>query len=276
MRNYADVHEAYDKGRFHQYEIRKVTGSISTARRFDLSYAGGLPLPNYYASEPLVMALMDGNKGIYKGTTGGQKYVHKICLTSLAGNSINHQMMLCDYVAYVPFVDLDSTDQQDIVWEHELPRYETGEGLRVVAVLQGTGIANTNLTMTYLNQDGVEQTSVTTLETTQTAGSIMTYGLATTSSSYLRMAQGDRGIRKILNVTSNTSTGAICALVLVKPLATVQCIEIGAPNEVDFFIEKASMPKVHDDAYLNFICFNNHTASVTAGMHGYIQFIWEA
>ena len=79
MKNYADVIKAYDEGRYWQYEVRKVSGSIASYRSFDLSYSGGLPLPNYYATSPLEMAVLNGNRGIYKGSPNtGQKYIHKI------------------------------------------------------------------------------------------------------------------------------------------------------------------------------------------------------
>lgn len=273
MRNYADIVDAYDKGRFHQYEIRKVSGSMPTARWFDLSYSGGLPLPNYYASAPLVMEEMEGNKGIFKGSVGGQKYVHKMALYC---GSESYQLQLLDYVAYVPFVDLDSTDIQDIEWNTPLPRFEDGAGLRVMAVCQGTGGAVTNLTMTYINQDGIKQSATTQLEATQGAGAIITTGQSTTSSVWMRLAQGDSGIRKIISVTNSVSTGAICALVIVKPICNITLAEKNTFGEVDYIIEKGYLPKVHDDAYLNLIAFNSHTANITPVIHGYIQFIWEA
>ena len=54
MKNYADVIKAYEEGRYWQYEIRKNSGFMAGYRYFDLSYGGGLPIANYYASEPLV------------------------------------------------------------------------------------------------------------------------------------------------------------------------------------------------------------------------------
>ena len=272
MRNYADIVDAYDKGRFHQYEIRKISGSMPTARWFDLSYSGGLPLPNYYASAPLVMEAMEGNKGIFKGAKGGQKYVHKMALYC---GSESYQLQLLDYIAYVPFVDLDSTDPQDIEWNTPLPRFEDGAGLRVMAVCQGTGNTTTNLTMTYLNQDGVEKTAVTLLDTTQNAGTIITTGQGS-SPVWMQLAQGDSGVQKIIRVTNSTSTGAICALVLVKPICNITLAEKNTFGEVDYLIDRGYLPTVHEDAYLNFIAFNSHTANITPIVHAYIQLIWDA
>ena len=267
MKNYADVIKAYDEGRYWQYEIRKVSGSMPSNRWFDLSYSGGLPLPNYYASAPLVMEHMDTNKGIFKGAKGGQGYVHKIALYC---GSESYQLQLLDYIAYVPFIDLDSTDKQDIEWNTPLPRFEDGAGLRVMAVCQGAGGTSTKLTMTYINQDGVEQSATTQLEASLGAGSIIT------SSVWMRLAQGDSGIRKIVSVTNSVSTGAICALVIVKPICNITLAEKNTFGEVDYLIDRGYLPKVHNDAYLNFIGFNSHTSSITPVIHGFIQFIWEA
>ena len=272
MRNYADIVDAYDKGRFHQYEIRKVSGSMPTARWFDLSYSGGLPLPNYYASAPLVMEAMEGAKGIYTGAKGGQKYVHKIALYC---GSESYQLQMLDYIAYVPFVDLDSTDQQDIEWNNPLPRFEDGAGLRVMAVCQGTGSGTTNVTMTYLNQDGVEKSATSLLDTAQNAGTVITSGQGY-SPLWMQLAQGDSGVRKIISITNSVSTGAICALVLVKPICNITLAEKNTFGEVDYLIDRGYLPAVHEDAYLNFIAFNSHTSFITPIVHGFTQFIWEA
>ena len=65
-------------------------------------------------------------------------------------NLATANLTLMDYVAYVPFVDLDNTDEQEIL-TIDLPRFTDGKGLRVIAVSQGAGTGNTNLTMTYIN-----------------------------------------------------------------------------------------------------------------------------
>lgn len=276
MKNYADVIKAYEEGRFWQYEIRKVSGSIASYRQFDLSYSGGLPLPNYYATTPLEMAVLNGDRGIYKGSPNtGQKYIHKISLAQFNTNLATANCTLYDYVAYVPFVDLDSTDEQEVL-AIDLPRYTDGKGLRVIAVSQGAGVGNTNLTMTYINQDGVEQSATTQLDAVQGAGSIITSGQTTGGSTYMRFAKGDYGIRKITKVKCDTSVGAICALVIVKPLCTLGFIDLGVANEVDYLIDRGGLIPIHNDAYLNFCIFDNAASAQTPTIHGYVQTIWEA
>lgn len=276
MKNYADVIKAYEEGRFWQYEVRKISGAIASYRSFDLSYSGGLPLPNYYATTPLEMAVLNGDRGIYKGSPNtGQKYIHKISLAQFNTNLATANCTLYDYVAYVPFVDLDSTDEQEVL-AIDLPRYTDGKGLRVIAVSQGAGVGNTNLTMTYINQNGVEQSATTKLDAVQGAGSIITAGQTTGGSTYMLFAQGDYGIRKITKVQCDTSVGAICALVIVKPLCTLGFIDLGVANEVDYLIDRGGLIPIHDDAYLNFCIFDNAASAQTPTIHGYVQTIWEA
>ena len=274
MKNYADVIKAYEEGRYWQYEVRKVSGVIVPYRQFDLSYSGGLPLPNYYATTPLEMAVLNGDRGIYKGSPNtGQKYIHKISLAQLNTNLSTANCTLYDYIAYVPFVDLDSTDEQEIL-TIDLPRYTDGKGLRVIAVSQGAGVGNTNLTMTYINQDGVEKSATTQLDAVQGAGSIITSGQMTGGSAYMRLAKGDYGIRKITKVKCDVSVGAICALVIVKPLCHLGFLDLGVANEVDYLIDRGGLIPVHNDAYLNFCIISNSASYQTPLIHGYIQFVW--
>lgn len=276
MRNFADVVAAYDEGRYWQYEIRKVAGSLSPGRWFDLAYTGGLPLANYYASTPLEMATLNGDRGVYKGSPDtGQKYIHKICLSSIGTNNFVLNLMALDYLAYVPFIDLDSTDQQDIA-TIDLPRYTDGQGVRVMAVSQGAGTGVTTLTMRYLNQDGVEKTASTVLDTSgNPVGGLLQTSTSSTGRMWLQLATGDYGVRKILSVTNSTSVGALCALVFVKPLCGIDTVELNTPFEVDYMFERTRMPKVHNDAYINFIAMNGHTATIGPSLHGFVNLIWE-
>ena len=275
MRNYADVTKAYDEGRYWQYEIRKVSGSITVYRQFDLSYSGGLPLPNYYATSPLEMAVLNGDRGFYKGSPNtGQKYIHKLALTNFNTNLATANCTVYDYVAYVPFVDLDNTEEQEIV-TMDLPRFTDGKGLRVIAVSQGAGTGNTTLTMTYINQDGEEKSASTMLDAAHGAGSIITSGQMTAGSAYMRLAQGDYGIRKITKVKCDVSVGAICALVIVKPLCHIGFMDLGITNEVDYLIDRGGLIPIHNDAYLNMCIFNNAPSAQTPNLTGYVQIIWE-
>ena len=254
MKNYADVIKSYEDGRYWQTEIRKVSGSIPPLASFDMSYTGGLPMPNYYASEPLVMMSINGNKGIYKGVaTEGNKYIHKLCLSTLVSNITAPIVSILDYIAYVPFVDLDSTDEQ-LVESIPLPRFEDGQGLRIMAVLQGSGTGLPLLTIKYINQDGVEKSTTTLVTTQYTAGSLM-HSIPSNigGRAWINLAQGDSGVRSIVSVQSSLATGAICALVIVKPICEITLAEYATPLEIDFLAYKSRIPMVHKDAYLDMV-----------------------
>ena len=92
----------------------------------------------------------------------------------------------------------------------------------------------------------------------------------------MRFAQGDYGIRKITKVQCDTSVGAICALVIVKPLCHLGFLDLGVANEVDYLIDRGGLIPVHNDAYLNFCIFSNSASAQTPLIHGYVQTIWEA
>jgi hypothetical protein len=222
------------------------------------------------------MATLNGNKGLYKGSPStGQKYVHKMCLTNFNSSCQFTNATLYDYVAYVPFIDLDVTDEQEVV-TIDLPRFADGNGLRVLAVSQGAGTGNTDLTMTYINQDGVEQVATTTLDAAQGAGSVITTGqVGDTGSTYMRFAQGDYGIRKITKVQCSAGVGAICALVIVKPLCVLNFSEVNTASEVDYLADKGGLIPIHNDSYLNLCMFNTYTSTATPNMVGYLQTVWE-
>lgn len=278
MRSYKDVLNAYDEGRTHSYHFRKVSGTLPVRGWFDLSYSGGLPLANYYASNPLEFTPMEGSKGMYTGSKGGQKYVHKVAIHAQGPNDRigNTKFRLLDYIAYAPFVDFDTTEEQEFV-TIDLPRYTDGKGVRAMVVNQGTGVANVNMTMTYLNQDGNESVATSTLVTTGNAGAIMSSGdgTANVDGCFLRLAQGDYGIRKVLKVQMNTTVGAIGAIVLVKPILMHALTEGYCVAETDMLIDKGKLPMVHNDAYLNFVASSYYLAAQTPAFHGYVDFVWD-
>ena len=149
MKNYAEILEAYDKGRYHIAPFRKASPSFVAGNFTDLSYSAGTPIANYYASAPMVFTTLNGNEGIFKGV-GVDKILHKITIHDNSANATFYNLL--DYVLYAPFVDFDSTDEQ-LFTTIPLPRYD-GKGLKVMLVIQGTGTGTANITMNYTNETG--------------------------------------------------------------------------------------------------------------------------
>lgn len=264
MKNYADILDAYDKGRYHIAPYRKASPAFVATNYTDLSYSAGIPIANYYASAPLVFTTLNGNEGIFKGV-GVDKRLHKICLHDSSATATAYTLL--DYVLYAPFVDFDSTDEQ-VFTTMALPRYTDGKGLMAMIVIQGTGTANGNIIMNYTNQDGVSgRTSTTRINSVLNAGTLA----SNAQNGYLNLMEGDYGIQSIESVTMVTAIGGIGAIVLVKPIASIMKYEL-SPIEKDYFNDSPSLPFVHKDAYLNFIAKSVGSATVTT--QAQLEFIW--
>lgn len=262
MKNYAEVIDAYDKGRYYVSPFRKVRAT-SASYWADMGYGAGTPIANYYASAPLVQAELAYNEGIYHGG-GVNKFLHKMVLHTNTASAFPCQFTLCDYVSYIPFIDGDSTDEQTFI-THALPRYP--KGTQCILVSQGSGTAVGNMTFKYKNQDGVSKSAVTYVDGVASAGYI-----PHSRSEFLRLADNDSGITEIESVQFQTSVGGIYAIVFVQPIAVVMANDIQAPTEKDYFIDNMSMPFVSKDAYLNFLCKPITGATMT--VQGRLDFIW--
>lgn len=260
---YSDVLDAYDKGRYHIAPYRK-SRSLGFSGT-DLSYGAGTPMANYYASAPMVQATLPTNEGIFHGVTTNDKYLHKITVHQITG-SIG-QLELLDYVAYIPFIDGDSIDEQ-IPTTFDLPRFKDGQGIQAMVISQGQGISAGVLTVVYTNSTG--QTG--RISNTYINGAVGAGYHALDRNVFIELQAGDSGISKIESIQFNTSIGGIYALVLVKQIVTVAIREAASPLEYDYFKENMSMPKVHKDAYLNFLF--KYNATIVANIQAQLEFIW--
>lgn len=266
-------------GREHFCSIRKVPSQASTAGWWvDLSMAAGNPPPNYYASEPLVAATLEGLRGIWHGDdkAPATKHLAELGLVTPTAGLVGWYMML-DYLLYYPFIDGDDADAQVMDNTVVLPRHADGDGVQVMAVAvaptTGTGV----FTFDYVNQDGVSRTSPPQGCSAAAANiaSLVTSSQATANGGgpFLNLASGDTGVRSITSVQFSTLNGGLIALVLVKPLADSAIREVNTMRELSFVNGRAAPPRVLDGSYLNFIV--NCAASVAAGsLVGYANFAW--
>ncbi|WP_196299640.1 hypothetical protein, partial [Streptococcus pneumoniae] len=81
------------------------------------------------------------------------------------------------------------------------------------------------------------------------------------------------GVRSIESVTMLSATDGLFSLVLVKPLAYTMIRGIDAPVEKDFLLCQEQLPKVIDDAYLNWVVLPQGTLAATA-LIGDTKVIW--
>lgn len=281
FRNIQALGGAFDAGRTHSCSFRKVPSQASTAGWWvDLSMAAGNPVPNYYASSPLVASTLDAFRGVFHGDakSPASKHLTELNLTTPTAALVGVYRLL-DYLLYYPFVDLDDTDPQVMDNATTLPRYTTGAGVRPMLVSVAPTIGGGSFTFDYVNQDGVSKTAPTQSCSVASANiaSIITSEQATAAGGrvFLALADGDTGVRSITSWTNIVSNGGLGALVLAKPLADIAIREVNTPSEMSWPNLQPGTPRIEDGAYLNFIM--NCAASVAAGtLSGRASFAWSA
>lgn len=238
----------------------------------------GNPVPQYYAAAPLVAVQMkqstDG--GIIHGAACSPAYKHlrRTMVMSGVATALPMPMILCDYLLYYPFVDEGTTDEQLMTNGVTLPRYATGAGVQMMAVSVAGRTGGQSFTVNYTNSDGTAgRTSQTVIENSAAAnGTIVTSATATNGAAgpFIPLQGEDKGVRSVQGVTMLGADVGLFALVLVKPLAQIQIRGIDAPVENDHLLSKSTLPRVIDDAYLNFICLPQGTLAATP-IHGTLE-----
>lgn len=276
---------AVEAGRSTLFTWRKSPSQATTIGVWnDLSMSPGNPVPNYYASSPLVAAVLDGREGMMHGAAqpSGTKHLARIMAMTGVATALPMRMMLLDYLLYYPFVDMGTTDPQAFDNTVTLPRYEDGEGVRAMLVLTNPPSAPSNLTFTasYTNQDGTSgRTASGSFGSGTVTGTIGTTDRTKTGASaspFLLLAGADTGIRSVdsFSMVSGTDVG-LFALVLVKPLAYLTLRGIDAPVEIDYLTDFPSLPRIVDGAYLNFTVCPSGSLAATP-IHGTLETVWSA
>lgn len=242
-----------EEGRSVLGTIRKVPNLASSARTWvDLSMAPGQPKAQYYASDPLAAAVLDGRKGIWHGEdqSPAEKSLASMCL--MTGTSIIAAYSLLDYLMYYPYIDGSTLDEQVLDNTVTLPRYEDGDGVQVMVVSLVATNGGGGFTMNYTNQDGEAKTSQYNgaLSGAAQAGTLVCSG-GSVGRQFMFLAAGDTGVRSIESVTMFTEVGGLMAFVLVKPILQSAFRELGTATETELFTHRAKTPRILDGAYLN-------------------------
>jgi hypothetical protein len=267
--------------------FRKVPAVVTVAGSwYDYSMAPGNPTPQYYAASPLTAQTLSrsADGGIQHGgnTAPESKYLRNMTAMVQAAAGVPQRLYLLDYLLFYPFCDMGTPDPQTMTNVQTIPRYPTGEGVEMMAVLVAPhGFAGDTFFVTYTNSHGdhgrVTQTVTMntacavngTLLTTQTAG-------AGRIGPFMPLQAGDTGVQYIESVrcTAGTDVG-LFSLVLVKPIVCLTVRGIDAPTDVDFYTDQGGdVPRIVDDAYLNFItCPNGSLTGVP--LNGDATFVWD-
>lgn len=270
--------DAINAGQSRFCSFRKVPSQASTPRWADLSMASGNPAPNYYASEPLVGATLDGQRGIFHGFDLSPRELYLTDFGMVTPTAaLARQYKLLDYLLYYPFVDMDDGDTQVMDNTVALPRYASGEGVQVMMVAVAPTTGGGRFTFTYVNQDGVEKVSPTQEcgPSIANIASLMTSQGASVASvgPFLRLADGDTGVRRIVSHQNVVLNGGLGAYVLVQPLLDTAIYEINTMKEEALPMLKANPPRIYDGAYLGLII--ESSATIAGGrLAGFAKFAW--
>jgi hypothetical protein len=274
----ADIDAAVNSGRHWRGFLRRGGPALTAGVWADMSYAAGIPVANYYASTPLVSAVLAPRDGIDHGPApaeGLTKYLYKALIIPPA---LLLNFLFLDVVLFYPFIDGDG-GYQDLTNSVPIPRYG-GEGCRIMAVSQGVGVGAVNVVVTYTNSDGVPGRQVTaTLNLAANAGSLCSstppgqaYQYA--CGPFLPLATGDTGVRSIESVEPLVAGGGIHALVIVKPLGQTGGQEATvAPIEADFYRDNLVLQEFGADAYLSVLALAS-AGGTPATINAEIQTIW--
>lgn len=247
---------------------RKVPAQASGANRWvDLSMTSGNPPPNYYASAPLVAAVLESFRGINHGDNKAPALKHLAEITLQTPNTaLVGQYKLLDYLLYYPFVDLDDADEQPCDNTVTLPRYTDGRGVNVMAVCVAPTTQGGSFTFDYVDDQGVSRTSpvIFTDTTAVNIATLATGGVASAGANgpFLPLNSASAGVRRITAYRNLTPSGGLISLVLVRKLADLAVREINSPSEYVFGGPGTSPPRIVDGAYLGVIA--NGAASVAA------------
>lgn len=280
-------------------QFRKMSGAVTIAGQWvDYTYASGLPVANYYATSPVVSAILDADKGIYVGESvvPMKKYIHRITtmMGAAAATTVtcqNVQLLLCDYLLYYPFVDMDAAgEDQGMIVGASLPnRYGGSVGVQMMLVAQGLTVGGGTFTITYTNSDGTpgRVTPLHYCAAAQPAGTLVqALGAAGGVGPFIALQAGDKGVQSVQRINFPIANSGIAAIVLVKPLQTHVQIEecrrtttgtlasFGSPSETEAIRDKMRITEIVDGAVLGFIGQTMAGSIASSQLVGMIETIW--
>jgi len=289
--------DSEESGRSWLSFFRKVPASTATiaGQWFDYSTASGVPVPNYYASSPLVAATLEAEKGIYIPEQNAGRWLKKTIVMSAAASvtgttNQNQQLMLLDYLLYYPFVDLDAAGEEQVMDNSvTLPRYDDGIGVQMMVVAQAPTVGGGTFKVKYIDNNDVEQTTETVYcAAAQPSGALVTaVSAAAGISPFVPLNAGVRGVKRVVSITMGIANGGLAAVVLVKPMemsyAREECRRptssptesYGDAMEIERIRLRAGSRKLEGGAFLGWIGKGVAGSLASAPLVGLIESFWE-
>ena len=283
FRNARDIADAQDAGRYLYRSFRKqATQTTGSGIWFDLSMSPGNPVPNYYigaagAFTPLKRSTDGGlDHGPSVAQFGQKKFLRKLMAISPTATAAPLTMLMLDYIGFYGFIDESVTDEQPLDNTLSPTRYQDGRGVQLMPVVVAGQTGGQTFTVKYTNSDGVSgRVTAPVKMSTQAVNGTILHSLSAGNQQggpFLPLQAGDSGVRFVESVTiGGIGDVGLFALVMVKPLATLDIRGIDAPTEIDYLTDcGCSLPEIQDDAYLNFTVLPVGTLS-GAPIHGIIE-----
>lgn len=289
--------ESDDDGRSWLSFFRKVPPSAATiaGQWFDYSTAAGVPIPNYYASSPLVAQRLEGREGIYVPEQNAARWLKRVQVMSAAASvtstsNQNQALMLLDYLLYVPFIDLDAAGEEQVFdTATGLDRYTDGVGVQIMAVTQAPTAGNGSYTVKFIDTADTERTTqVINCPAAQPSGTLCSAVAAAAGiSPFLPLPAGVRGVKQLVSMTVGVANGGLVALVLVKPFdmayAREECRRptssptesYGDAWEMERIRQRAGAIRIQANAFLGWIGYGVAGSLASAPLVGMIESYWE-
>jgi hypothetical protein len=275
IRGFRDIVAAHvDLGQEWTQSWRKVPALATTSAVWaDLSGAPGSPKPNYYVGAELALRQFKGieidtapdpdvttSPGMWTGgnVSPAAKYMREVTIQSTTAAAVG-TYILCDYLAFYSLVDMDVTDTQTLDNTITLPRYTDGNGVQMFLVATNPFTGGQLFSVNYTDANGL--TYDTTPRATPTTTNIGTILTGTTTGPFIPLGPAGKGVLRANSITFLGSNGGLAALVLVKPIATIQINEITAPSEFRLVGGPTIIPRIYDDAFLNFVALPSGSLS---------------
>jgi hypothetical protein len=289
---------ASDDGKHWISTYRKAVSSSATVtgQWFDYGYAGGNPIPNYYASSPLEAATLERDKGIIMPRIGASEklWLHRWSAMSASASATsttnaNQTLMLMDYLLYYPFVDMDAAGEDQAMTQTEaLGRYTDGVGVQMVVVAQSPTVGGGRFRINYTDADDAAQVTTSMFcGAAQPAGAIVhavtgTGGLVP----FVPLAANVRGVKSVESVNFSVANGGLCAVVLVRPLQTMWLREesrrtttgtiesFGDSAEVEAMRDRGGLVEIKDGAFIGIMGRGAAGSLASSVLTGCVETVW--
>jgi hypothetical protein len=239
----------------------------------DMNQTSGQPKYNAFAGGQLAFTPREGagNAGVYTGPviTGSTKHLLRWqCVNVNTGSNQfpPDHVILSDYLGFYPLVDCDDPDIQTTDNTLGLNRYTSGEGVRIVLIVQAPMVSTASLTISYTNSAGVSGREATFNVIPGVNIGVCATGTGTAGATgqvtpFWPLVGGDSGVRSIDSFQFAAAAGGFVCAALVKPIATMMNYEAGVVSEKTFGFQNQMLPEILPGAYLNFMIKRVGTAA---------------